>query len=264
MAGSIPGENGGGKRARSAIVRSVRSAVVSSVLCTLFVPALALADDLGLGAGPTQPVTADQAKAALSGDQKSDSILPQAPLEAPPAPPHKTGLVLSGSMGALGFLGKFKNVAPPAVMLQLHLGYEIFRWLMPFVSGELSFTDTSNTIEKNGTDPSKTRAFPIFGFGGGVRFTIPIGTRVGIFAQGDIGAMQADITKYALANMGYGNAEKLGLYYGGKLGLEWYQVDRHMGLGLQGGARVLSGFARTIGSDTALGWDAAATIRYAF
>ena len=143
-------------------------------------------------------------------------------------------------MGALGFLGKFKGVAPPAVLLHLQLGYEIFRWLMPFISGELSFTDTSNQVQSNGTDASKNRAFPIYG------------------------ALQADITKYALANLGYANAEKLGLYYGGKLGFEWYQIDRHMGLGLQGGARVLSGFARTVGSDLALAWDGEATIRYTF
>jgi hypothetical protein len=230
-------------------------------LCTLFVPAIALADDL---TPPPQTVTADQAKAALAGDEKPASILPVAPLEAPPTPPHKTGLVLSGSMGALGFLGKFKGVAPPAVLLHLQLGYEIFRWLMPFISGELSFTDTSNQVQTNGSDPSKNRAFPIFGFGGGVRFTIPIGSRVGIFVQGDLGAMEADITKYALANLGFANAEKLGLYYGGKLGFEWYQIDRHMGLGVQGGARVLSGFARTVGNDVALAWDGEATLRYTF
>lgn len=224
--------------------------------CTFFVPALAFADDL---APPAQPVTAEQAKAALEGEGKPESILPQAPLEAPPPPPHKRGLVLEGSMGALGFAGKFQNVAPPAVWMHITLGYEFFKVLMPFISGELAFTDTSAA-----SDPSKNRAFPIYGFGGGVRFTIPIGSRVGIFVQGDIGAMEADITKYALANLGYANAEKLGLYYGGKLGFEWYQINRHMGLGLQGGARLLSGFARTVGSDTPVGWDAAATIRYTF
>lgn len=226
----------------------------SIALCIFLAPMVAHADD------PPPPVTAEQAKAALAGDTQPDSILPQAPLEAPPAPPHKRGLVLEGSLGALGFAGKFHNIAPPAVWMHFHVGYEIFKWLMPFVSGELGFTDTSATA----ADPSKNRAFPIYGFGGGVRFTIPVSARVGVFAQGDIGAMQADITKYALANLGYANAEKLGLYYGGKLGFEWYQVDRHMGLGLQGGARMLTGFARTVGSDAPVAWDAAATIRYTF
>ncbi len=77
--------------------------------------------------------------------------------------------------------------------------------------------------------------------------------------------MKADVPKGALANLGYKNAENLGVAFGGRLGLEWYQVDRHMALGISAGVRDATGFARTFGgSDTGLMADASATIRYTF
>ena len=47
--------------------------------------------------------------------------------------------------------------------------------------------------------------------------------------------------------------------------MEWYQIDRHMALGLAGGLRDATGFAKTIGAaDTGLMADASAAIRYTF
>lgn len=249
-------ENGGKSDGRSAIVSVVRGAIGAAIVILL--PAVASAQAPAQSTD-TPPVTADQAKAALEDDGKVESILPKAPLEAPPPPPHKTGLVLESSLGAMGFAGKFGGVAPTAFWLHTQLGYEFFKILMPLIEGELAYTDTSLAA-----DPSKNRAFPIFGFGGGVRLTIKFTPRVAMFLQGTVGAMEADIEKYALANLGYPKAEKLGLYGGGRLGLEWYQVDRHMGLGVSGGARYVAGFTRAVGSDLPLAWDGEASIRYTF
>ena len=232
----------------------VRTLLTGSVFAAcLACSGVALADD------EPPPITADQAKAAIDGPKKDDSLLPEAPPEAPPPPPRHKGFVLEQSLGAMGWLGKFKDVAHPAFYLHTQFGFEIFKFLMAFAEGELGYTDTSN-----GTDPSKTRAFPIFGFGGGVRFTVKPTDRFGIFLQGSVGAAEADVPTRTLQNFGFRDAEVLGLYFGGRLGLEWYQIDRHMALGVQGGARLMQGFKRVVGTDTPLAWDGALALRYTF
>lgn len=210
-------------------------------------------------AQPAPPVAAGQID--LEKDTQSSALVdaPAAPPEAPPPPPYKKSVVLDSSLGALVFLGKFGKTAPPAPFLRVQLGYELFKWLMLLGEGELGFTDTSGS-----QDPPKTRAFPIFGFGGGARVTVRFTDRVGLYVQGDVGAMKADIRRRALEIIGFKDAEDLGLYLGGRLGLEWYQLDRHFALGLTGGLRDATGFKRTIGTDTPLAFDAGASIRYAF
>jgi hypothetical protein len=188
------------------------------------------------------------------------TTLPEAPPEAPPPLPRKKGVVVEGSMGALGFLGQFRHVAPPAIWLHTQVGYEVASWLMLFGYGELAFTDTSNAA-----DESQSRAFPIFGFGGGARLTLHVSERVALFGQGELGALKADVPRNALAILGYRNAESLGLGAGARVGVEWYQVDRHMALGLAVGVRDAGGFAKLgLKSDTALMTDASVAIRYTF
>ena len=130
---------------------------------------------------------------------------------------------------------------------------------MLFAEGELAFTDTS---EAEG--PSQVYGFPIFGFGGGLRATLHATRRFAIYGQGDIDGMKADVPAGALKTLGYMNAESVGIAFGGRLGVEWYQVDRHMALGISGGIRNATGFAKTYGSDTGLMADASAMIGYTF
>jgi hypothetical protein len=207
----------------------------------------------------TPPIAAGQID--LEKDTQSTALadVPIAPAEAPPPPPYKKSLVIDSALGALVFLGKFGRTAPPAPWIRTQVGYEIFAPLMVFGEGEIGFTDTSGT-----QDPPKTRAFPLFSFGGGARFTLRFTERFGVYVQGSIGAMEADIRKRALEIIGFKDAESLGLYVGGRLGLEWYQLDRHFALGVASGLRDATGFKRTIGSDTPLAFDAGASIRYAF
>jgi hypothetical protein len=167
--------------------------------------------------------------------------------------------VAEGSLGALGFFGDFKHVAPTAPLFHALVGYELLSWVMLFVEGELAFTDTS---EAEG--PSAVYGFPIFGFGGGLRATVHATPRFAVYVQGNIDAMKADVPTGALALLGYKNAESLAASFGGRLGIEWYQMDRHMALGVSAGARDATGFAKTYGSDTGLMADATASIRYTF
>ncbi len=124
----------------------------------------------------------------------------------------------------------------------------------------MTYTDTSEA-----QDVTKAHAIPIFGFGGGARFTVHFTERVAAFLQGQVGAMRADVPTNELTVLGFRNAESLNVYFGGRLGLEYYQVDRHLAIGLMGGARDAQGFAKlTTAGDAGLMWDAAATIRYTF
>jgi hypothetical protein len=226
---------------------------------TMMTASHARADDPSPTAQPAAPIAAGQID--LEKDTQSSALAdtPAPPPEAPPPPPYKKSVVVDSSLGALAFLGKFGKTAPPAPLLRVQVGYELFKWLMLFGGGELAFTDTSRS-----QDPPKTRAFPIFGFGGGVRLTARFTDRFGVYLQGELGAMKADIRRRALEIIGFKDAEDLNLYMGGRLGLEWYQLDRHFALGLTGGLRDATGFKRTIGTDTPLAFDAGASIRYAF
>ena len=210
-------------------------------------------------AQPAPPIVAGQID--LEKDTQSTALVdvPVAPAEAPPPPPYKKSLVIDSALGALAFLGKFGQTAPPAPWIRTQIGYEIFAPLRVVGEGELGFTDTSGSQE-----PPKTRAFPLFAFGGGARLTLRFTDRFGVYVQGSIGAMEADIRKGALEIIGFKNAESLGLYIGGRLGLEWYQLDRHFALGLTSGLRDATGFKRSIGADTPLAFDAGVSLRYAF
>jgi hypothetical protein len=224
-------------------------------------PSVAFADEppAAAPAAPVIPPTAID----LEKDTQSSALgaeAPVAPPEAPPPPPYKSTVVIDSSIGALVFLGQFGKTAPPAPWLRTQVGYEFFKWLMVFGEGELAFTDTSRS-----QDPPKTRAFPIFGFGGGARLTVRFTDRFGVYLQGSLGGMKADVRTNALGIIGFKDAESLDLYLGGRVGVEWYQLDRHFALGATSGLRNAIGFKRRgAGSDTPLAFDAGASIRYAF
>ncbi len=185
---------------------------------------------------------------------------PEGLVEAPPPRPHHKGVVLESTLGVLGFGGQFRHVAPPAYWLHALLGYEITSWLMLFGEGELAFTETSES-----QDESHTMAFPLWGFGGGARATIHATPRVAFFGQGEIDGLAADVPHNALTILGYRNAETLAASFGARIGVQWYQVDRHLALTAQVGARDAVGFAKVAaGGDTPLMWDAALGLSYTF
>ncbi len=218
-------------------------------------------------AEPAPAPTEEQIEAAVKADANPSpssptAAVPAAPQEedAPPPIPRKKGIVVESRIGALAFLGRFRQVAPTAPWFQVDAGYELFKWLLLFGEGEIALTDTSVA-----QDPSKARAFPIYGFGGGARLTVHVSERVALYGQGSLGAMKADIAKSAFAYLGFKDAESLGLYLGARIGVEWYMVDRHLALGVGGGIRDAKGFAKTGAvSDTPLMIDAALALRYTF
>jgi hypothetical protein len=210
-----------------------------------------------LPARAQEPATVDLQR-DMTAAPPSQEISP--PPEAPPPAPYQKTLVLDSSLGARAFLGDFGQTAPPGMWLHTQLGYEVLRWLMLFGEGDLSFNDTS------GTQPApRTRAFPVFGFGGGARFTARFTPRVGAYVQLSVGAMKADVPANALALIGFREAETLSPYGAARLGVEWYQINRHFALGLNSGLRLAQGFAPSRGGGAApLVLDGGASLRYAF
>ncbi len=179
--------------------------------------------------------------------------------EAPPPPPRKKGIVLDSRIGVFGFTGDIAQLVTPAPFANAQLGYEIFDWLMVYGQGELAFTTTG------GDGKTRTRAFPIFGFGGGIRLTVHATPRVAFFLQPGLGAIVADVPERALAIYGYTKLESLGLSVNGRLGFEWYAVNRHFALGISGGPRFAPSLAKAAATaGPGLAWDAAAGIRYTF
>jgi hypothetical protein len=232
---------------------------------------------LGLAAAPAFAQAQGQAQAELAPDTKidistsapegktsePDTTLPAPPAEVPPERPRHKGIVVETTLGMLAFAGQFRHVAPPGPWLHGQVGYEIFNWLMVFGESELSLTDTSEAQTE-----SQSIGVPIFGFGGGVRGTLHVTDRFALFLQGDLGEMEAMVPQGSLADLGFGNAENFNLYFGGRVGVEWYQIDRHMALVAQGGVRDAQGFAKSQpfvpANDTPLMWDAALGLRYTF
>ena len=101
--------------------------------------------------------------------------------------------------------------------------------------------------------------------GAGGRATLHATDRVAFFGQLSIDALGANVPHDTLAIVGYRNAESLNASFGARVGIEWYQTDRHLALTLQGGGRDAQGFQKfLVSNDFPLMWDASAGIRYTF
>ncbi|HEV3193945.1 MAG TPA: hypothetical protein VGY54_25745 [Polyangiaceae bacterium] len=180
--------------------------------------------------------------------------------QGPPMRPRAKGLVLESTLGVMGYAGQFRHVAPLAYWMHAQLGYEVLGWLMLFAEGELALTDTSESRSE-----SDTFAFAMGGFGAGARATVSASERVAFYGQAAMGALGADIRHNALTVLGFRQAESLNPTLGGKLGVDWYQKDRHLALCAALGGRYAQGFAKLTGpSDFPLMWDFGAGLRYAF
>jgi hypothetical protein len=178
--------------------------------------------------------------------------------DVPPPLPRKKGFVIESSIGVFGQLGALKNITPNAPWFGLRFGYEPLRWLMAFAETDLFVANTGYAHP-----PPPPRAYSFWNVGGGVRFTVRPHERFGVYVQGSVGGGRA--TQDVLDIYGYPNANKFGLYVGGELGFEWYQINPHLALALHGGVRDYpSVLKRERDSSAALGWLSGAALRYTF
>ncbi len=225
------------------------------LLLALFAPRLALAAE----EPPEQrQLTPEEIEAWLDSRSLPSSDQGTSGEEAPPPPPRHHGLVVETSVGALGHIGPMKNISPTAPWFAARVGFEPLKFLMLFGEADVAFATTAYA-----NPPPPPRAYWLYGFGGGVRFTIGLGERFGVFLQGSVGAARIN-EENVLSIYGYPDANRANAYFGALLGLEWYQINPHLGLALHGGIRQYNGLERERATSGPVAWVSAAALRYAF
>lgn len=177
--------------------------------------------------------------------------------EAPPLPPRRQGLVVEGSVGALGHLGDMQVVSPISPWFRLHVGYELFGWLMVFGAGDVALSSTALANR-----PPEKRSYALFGVSTGARLAWQPFAAVGAYLQPAVGL--ASVNHDVLSTYGYPDADRLRPFAEGTLGIEWFQVSSHYGLSLYGGARdYFQSFERINGTKAPIVWLSGLAIRYA-
>ncbi|HEX3773617.1 MAG TPA: hypothetical protein VHV51_04080 [Polyangiaceae bacterium] len=177
---------------------------------------------------------------------------------APPPPPRHRGFVVESSIGAFGQIGDMKHISPIAPWYRLQFGYEPLRFLMVFAEGDLMLSDTSYA-----NPPPPPRTYALWDLGAGLRGTVKVSERVGLYLQGSLG--EAEVSDDVLGIYGYPNANTLHLYFAGELGVEWYQVSPHLALALHGGVRDYTAtFKRDEATGPPLAWVSGVALRYTF
>lgn len=178
--------------------------------------------------------------------------------EAPPPPPRSRGIVIETGVGALSHLGTMKNVSPTSPWFHFKLGVEPLSWLMLFGEADVAFATTSYAAR-----PPEPRGYAHYGVGAGLRFTLRPADWLGIYLQGSAG--MAEVSEDVLFVYGYTNADSMNLYFGGALGLEWYQVSPHLALSAHAGVRSYGdGMSRLRSTDPPIAILGGASLRYAF
>lgn len=182
---------------------------------------------------------------------------PSSEPEAPPLPPRRQGLVIEGSVGALGHLGDMQVVSPVSPWFKLHVGYELFSWLMVFGAGDVALSSTALANR-----PPEKRGYALFGVSTGARVAWQPFTALGAYLQPAVGL--ASVNDDVLSTYGYPDADRLRPFAEGTLGIEWFQVSSHYGLSLYGGARdYFQNFERINGTKAPVVWLSGVAIRYA-
>jgi hypothetical protein len=98
-----------------------------------------------------------------------------------------------------------------------------------------------------------------------VRATVHATDRIAAYGQLEVGGLEADVPHNALTVLGFRKAESFNLSYAARIGVEWYQMDRHLALFAALGGRDATGFAKVVGaSDLPIMWDLGAGLRYTF
>jgi hypothetical protein len=229
-----------------------RSARLLGILGFWLFPGIAAADPAG-----RVELTEPALESWLNRPPEQADASAELELEAPLLPPRRHGLVLEGSVGALGHLGDMRTVSPIAPWFRLQVGYEIFDWLMLLAQGDIALSSTSLARQ-----PPDERGYALFAVGAGARLGWQPFTSVGFYLQGDAGA--ASVDQDVLGTYGYPDADAFGPYAGASLGIEWFQTNPHYGLSISGGGRdYFQNFERISGERPPLAWYSSVAIRYA-
>lgn len=145
--------------------------------------------------------------------------------------PFRRGPLVEGTLGVYAPTGTLKNLSAPGPWLRLALGWDFTRWLAVYAAGDVAFLSTGRA-----PPPPGERGYMVWGFGGGLKLSLPIGERVRIPLRAELG-MHRVADDGVLVNYGYASARDLGFSYGAMLGFEWRAASRHYGLAVEAGIR---------------------------
>ena len=176
--------------------------------------------------------------------------------EAPPPPPWKGGFAVDGTLGTYAPAGKLKRITGPGPWARLTAGWEFTKWLGVFVAFDAAFLSTDRA-----SPPPGERGYILWGFGGGVRFSLPLGNRWRIPARFEIGAHKVD-DNGVLATYSFNDAQSFGVSLGAMTGLEWRAASRHFGIAIEGGVRTDAAMKNSLHSETPLAILAGVIVRY--
>jgi hypothetical protein len=222
----------------------------------LFAGSLAQAADAE-GERALSPEEVEAWLARPSGEPSADTWSASAD-EAPPPPPRRHGLSVETAVGVLSHLGPLAHVSPTSPWFHLQVGYEPFRWLMVFGEGDLVFSNTSYAAQ-----PPPPRTYRLYGFGPGLRFSLPFSERFGGYLEGSAGLSR--VSDDLLAIYGYSHAASWEFYVGGRIGLEWFAPNPHLAVAVSAGTRVYqAGLQRERSDEMALALLGNLGIRYTF
>lgn len=176
----------------------------------------------------------------------------------PPMAPFRRGPLVEGTLGAYAPLGPLKNVTAPGPWLRLSAGYDFSKWLAVFATGDAAFLSTGRA-----PPPPGERAFVIWGFGVGVRVSIPATERLRFPLRFDVGAHKAS-DDGVLKTYGFTATNDLGsgTSYGATAGVEWRAPSRHFGVIVEGGVRNDAAFSYAGKTDKPLAIVAGASLHY--
>ncbi|MDB4974239.1 MAG: hypothetical protein JWN48_2580 [Myxococcaceae bacterium] len=166
---------------------------------------------------------------------------------------YARGLFLEAQLGGSTFAGDARKVSHAGPRLAIALGYELTRWVSLLLQVEGSMHQTDNR------PPPAHTAYQLVGSVVGVRFSLPLDARFAIWAAGLIGLAWANGD--VMHALGFKDADRVGLNYGGELGFDWHMRSRHHSLGLLAGARQLPALQR---DGFTVAPYAAAYLRYVF
>lgn len=174
----------------------------------------------------------------------------------PPMAPFRRGALVEGSVGTYAPLGSLGRVSAPAPLFRLSAGWDFSRWFATFASADAAFLDTGRA-----PPPPGARGYVLYGFGVGLRASVPAGERWRFPVRLDLGAHKAS-DNGVLRTYGFLSATELGISYGATAGIEWRALSRHFGVLVEGGVRADSAVRKASDPGAPLAIIAAASLHY--
>lgn len=165
------------------------------------------------------------------------------------------GFFLDSGVGGRGFAGALGRLSLPGMFARVAIGYEFTDWLLLTAGVELSLHETSAPAPPNPAN------FELINPVAQLRLQLPLSARFAPWLAGEAGI--GWVPGNLLSGYGVNDAGKVGLNYGGSVGVDWHMLNRHYSLGLLAGARLYPNLAG-LNNEATLGIHSAVYLKYVF